>query len=429
MKFRWPNSVFSDPLGCYTCLLLVYFLSSADLYIGAIGALPLPPTVLFVVTFSIPCAFILLSDLLRRKPLSRILSLTKQNAVAIVTFSVVVSVALLLSLLPGANWSSGGKFISFFVFDLLVFLIAMQLPLLPFVKKYFSLAVVLAMLCLMYSIGLDLATPGSFSDSNSRAAGFAGNPNLASLTMNMMCAAALSYRLDRRRFDTFVLLVGGFGVFATLSRSGILTFAMIVVCYSYFVFFRGPGRLKRCLSFLAAAFTVAAVVAVVVPIVVQNAELMSAPRAQARLKMLFGGGGNFVRSEESRLRVVYHALELVNEAPLLGLGTAHSRAWDSGTHNLYLQQWVNNGLVGLSAYLVMLFSILHVFWRRSYPPGQVFMFVVLIGGVFSHNLLDSRCFLLLLGLLASLSVYALSERKEKNHSPGTSQYQELQVYS
>ncbi len=429
MRFSLKNPVFSDPLGCYTCFVLVYFLSSADLYLGAISALPIPPTELFVVAFAPPCAFILLGDLLRRKPLSKILYIAKQNSIAIVTFSIVVSIALLLALLPQANWSSGGKFISFFVFDLIVFLVAMQLPILPFVKKYFSVVVVLGMLLLMYSIGLDLATPGTFSDSNSRAAGFAGNPNLASLTMNMMTASALTYRIDRRRFDTFVLLIGGFGVFATLSRSGILTFAMIVVCYSYFVFFRGPGRMKRCLSFLAAALSIAAVVAIVVPIVVENAELMSAPRAQARLKMLFGDGGGFVRSEESRLRVVFHALELVNEAPLLGLGTAHSRSWESGTHNLYLQQWVNNGLVGLAAYLGMLCAILHMFWRRRYPPGQVFMLVVMIGGVFSHNLFDSRCFLLLLGLLATLSVFVVSDRRDESSSQNAQLYSELRVYS
>jgi hypothetical protein len=94
-------------------------------------------------------------------------------------------------------------------------------------------------------------TPGTFSDTHSRAAGFAGNSNIAALMMNLMCAAALKYPLDSRRFDALVLLVGGFGVFTTLSRSGMIAFVLILVCYLLLPFcFRSRKREFEMHSFL-----------------------------------------------------------------------------------------------------------------------------------------------------------------------------------
>ena len=72
-------------------------------------------------------------------------------------------------------------------------------------------------------------------------------------------------------------------------------------------------------------------------------------------------------------------------------------------HNLYLQQWVNNGLLGLVGYLAFLGISAASFLRRRFFPGLMLMLVAAVGSFFSHNVLDQRPFLILYGLLLGLS--------------------------
>jgi O-antigen ligase len=68
-------------------------------------------------------------------------------------------------------------------------------------------------------------------------------------------------------------------------------------------------------------------------------------------------------------------------------------------HNIYLQQWVNNGLPGLISYLAFLGVRVWTFLSRRYFPGVMLIVVAIVGGFFSHNILDQRPFLILYGLL------------------------------
>lgn len=112
-------------------------------------------------------------------------------------------------------------------------------------------------------------------------------------------------------------------------------------------------------------------------------------------------------STASRLFAAREALRRINESPILGKGTGYARTLPELPHNLYLQQWVNNGLPGLVGYLVFLGASYATFARRRFQPGQGLMVVVATGSFFSHNILDQRTFLVLYGsLLAFSACYA-----------------------
>ena len=108
-------------------------------------------------------------------------------------------------------------------------------------------------------------------------------------------------------------------------------------------------------------------------------------------------------SAASRLFAVRESLRLINESPIVGHGTGHARTMAELPHNLYLQQWVNNGILGLLGVVGFFGVSLAIFRKRRYRPGQALILVSILGGVFSHNILDQRCFLLLFGILLGLS--------------------------
>jgi O-antigen ligase len=100
------------------------------------------------------------------------------------------------------------------------------------------------------------------------------------------------------------------------------------------------------------------------------------------------------------------AVDLVKRSPVIGYGTGYSYSLGEVTpHNMYLQQWINNGLPGLVAYLFLLGASARTFWKRRYARGVLFVFLVAINGMFSHNILEERVFLGLLGILLTCSFY------------------------
>jgi O-antigen ligase len=72
-------------------------------------------------------------------------------------------------------------------------------------------------------------------------------------------------------------------------------------------------------------------------------------------------------------------------------------------HNIYLQQWVNNGLPGLLSYAAFLVLTILTFAHRGSRNGVALIAVATIGGIFSHNILDQHPFLILLGVLLGMS--------------------------
>jgi O-antigen ligase len=96
-------------------------------------------------------------------------------------------------------------------------------------------------------------------------------------------------------------------------------------------------------------------------------------------------------------------VQLIEAAPFLGHGTGFARRMSELPHNIYIQQWVNNGLPGVLSYVMFLLSALLTFVRRGSRNGIALIIVATIGGIFSHNLLDQRPFLIMFGILLGYS--------------------------
>ena len=203
-------------------------------------------------------------------------------------------------------------------------------------------------------------------------------------------------------------MVAGLSIFFTLSRSGLIEFFVIFLSYLCFAIFSSKKRLtfspKRFLGLLFFLAIIATFFLTVIPKVIEESNLFTSGSAQSRLGLLSGRGGVEDASGESRYKAILESLELINESPIVGHGTAHSRQMKELPHNMYLNQWVNNGILGLSCYVVFLITSFMTFRKRKFVPGQVFVLVAVVGSFFSHNVLDHRPFLILFGMMATLSL-------------------------
>lgn len=388
----------------YFAVFFGLYLSGADLYLGRVHVIPSPTGVCLLLLIG-PTAVLVLRDYLTRDSGSRILFVYRENGPAVGAFVALGAFSLLLSLHPGAYWGQGGKWIYLLVYGFVIFMLSMLLPSYVAVRDHFTGMVRISLYLVCGSIAVDLAAPGTFSNVVARAAGFPENSNFAALATTMVCAGALSYRQNKDRVaDWLTLLVAALGVFGTLSRSGMLEFVILLFFYGYSSVVAGGIKGKNILIVLCGAIGFAAILAVSIPLLIEHTEMFS--KYRTRVTSIGGSGSVDDGSSDHRVRAVMESLDLVSQSPVVGNGTAHTRMMRELPHNIYLMQWVNNGLGGLLSYLMLLAASFWLFYKRGYRPGQAFVAVSAVGGLFSHNVLDQRPFLILLGTMLGMSLYA-----------------------
>lgn len=389
----------SSLVSIYTLILLALFLSVADQPLARFGYLPINPTLcalLMVLPFAgWACA----NDLMARTN-KRFLSLLMSNTGPYAAFFLIVASSLIFSILPGAFWSEGGKWIFLVSYGFSIALLALFIPQNSSFRRLFPFYALAALSLLLWSIYLDITYPGTFAALGQRAAGFPGNANFAALVAVMTCSAALDYNSQQGQWkNALLLVVTGIIVVTTMSRSGMLNFALLLGIFSYTRMAENGWKPREVLKLITITGIMAGVCATLAITAVATGTISE----HSRLGRLLSNKQVDDGSAASRLFAVRESLRLIDESPLIGHGTGHARTMAELPHNLYLQQWVNNGLIGILGIMFFFGVSLATFIKRRYRPGQALMLVSILGGVFSHNILDQRCFLLLFGILLGLS--------------------------
>lgn len=383
----------------YTLIVLALFLSVADQPLGRLGYLPINPTLcalLMVLPFAgWACA----TDMIARSN-RRFISPLINNLAPYGAFFLIVATSLLYSILPGAMWSEGGKWIFLVSYGFCIALLALFIPQSRSFPKLFPFYALVALSLLLWSVYLDVTYPGTFATLGQRAAGFPGNANFAALVAVMICSAALEYKGQQGQWkNALLLIITGAIVVTTMSRSGGLNFLLLIAVFSYTRMAENGWRPREVIKIV----TITALMAGLCGGLAVTAVLSGTISEHSRLGRLMYNKQVDDGSAASRLFAVRESLRLINESPLFGHGTGHARTMAELPHNLYLQQWVNNGILGIIGLLSFFGVSLATFIKRRYRPGQALILVSILGGVFSHNILDQRCFLLLFGILVGLS--------------------------
>lgn len=387
----------------YTILVLSLFLSAADLHLGRRQLLGLKPTIAAVLLLAPFFGLALLFDCMRRKRGVVSYKVLKDNIWPIVAFALLVCVSLLWSVHPTAYWKEKGKYIFIDVYGFLIFFFALAIPLHEFVRRNFPRFVLIGFLTLVTSILYELAYPGYFSIVPSRAAGFPRNPNFAALITNLLCAASLVFSVKKQRQDLLVLALGGLSVFCTQSRSGLVCFGALVVFYIYFTYIRGGVAIKKTFNLLFSITVLVGFFIFAFPFLAANTEMFS--KYRTRFDRYESGSQVDDGSSARRLRALNDSWKLIEASPLVGHGTGFTRTMDAKPHNFYVQQWIHFGIFGVVAFLAMLITFARTFWKRDCAQGVAITIVVTFGCFFSHNLLEQRTFLILMGAYLTYSLF------------------------
>ncbi len=387
----------------------------ADQALGHMGLLPTNATVLCAILIG---PFVLSASMPRGRGemhSSPLLGSLWANRVVLTSLILIALLALLLSILPTAYWGERGKWIAVVPYDAAIMVCSTALGLSYSAVRNLPRIIFLSLLALAGSIWYDIAHPGTFAEMNNRAAGFPGNANFAALTAVVLCSAGLDFGDNKSRhmlkrsltLDALILLVTFAIVAMTMSRSGLVNLFAIVSMFAFFRFFRTKiPAWQRAKEIITGACIVGAAGAFIIWFSATSA----LTDQNSRLTRLFNNQQVDDGSAGTRLAAVHDSIRLIEEAPILGHGTGFARTMSELPHNMYLQQWVNNGLLGLGAYLLFLMSAFVTFALRGHRNGQALVVAAAVGSIFSHNILDLRPFLMLMGLHLSYSWIVRQQR-------------------
>jgi len=398
-------SILLLPAKLYVAMVLIFITTAADIYLAMNELLPIAPVVACLVLIFPFLGYVCVKESTGGFSMAKVITLYHHNIPVILPFFILVIFSLIFSFLPASNWEDSGKFVFLPLYDFVFFIFGMALPLIAFFRNSWRSYLHIALLALLASIGIDLIYPGFFSNVILRSAGFAENPNAAAFFVIILCSSIMRYNKVSLE-DMSIIILSGIGTLATLSRSGVLLFCLFLMVYLFHLFIKSDlkNRFILILLSLASAFTIA----VVFSVIVQKSYILEVHCARDRLRSLTGDAA-FYESDEGRIVLLEKYVALVSNAPLLGYGTGFSL--DMGPHNMYLKQWLENGVFGFLSYIALLAGGLWIFYKRKFREGQMFMFIVIGQGVFSHNILDQRPFLLVFGILSGISLFEYNHMK------------------
>jgi len=327
----------------------------------------------------------------------------RANLSVLVPLAAIVVISWVGAFLPGSYIDEGPRWVLYPTYDAMVVVLAMLLPVRQSHRAHLHGYLAVALLILAASVFTDTVRPGTFSDIGDRAAGFAVNPNTAAFVMLALCSTIVSFDRIRTR-DLALIAVTSIGVFATLSRGGGILLAFFLVAYTLRT---GRARFHRLVLGLAGICIVGAGVVLAARSLASRSPMFMAS-SDSRFAMLFGGRRErgSPLNDNIRTEALTSALQHGAESPVMGHGTGFTYRLPVGPHNIYVQQWVNNGVLGLIAYVWLLLAAARLFRQRQSGSGMVFIGLVAIHGLFSHNVLEDRAFIALLGILLTMSYFA-----------------------
>jgi O-antigen ligase len=385
----------------FIAAVLFPVLSGADSYLYQEGILRIPyPTFFLLLSIFAP---VLLRNL-ARDHCQEFQKVYQNTARITISFGVIVLISLIWAMHPEANWSEGGRYIFFRSYHFVLLIFSIGLAYSQVIRKYYRPIILTILIGTSISIWTDVVYPGTFSYQTTRASGFIGNANEGALTVLYLMIPSINWKKNDL-LNLFVLSITGLSIFTTLSVGTVALFLMIVVFYMAMTMKNNATILKRMayiLTFLAL------ILFIVIPMgmdAIENSNMFSHSDSQNRVnEMLNMGQGDLTFVEEhDRIRLVKVYLALILDAPIVGYGTGFTAPGDNESHNIFLRMWVQNGLLGLLAYLSLMYYSFYHFMILKDTRGMVFIFVICGAGFFDHNILNSKTFVGLLGILGTLA--------------------------
>ena len=222
-------------------------------------------------------------------------------------------------------------------------------------------------------------------DDGSRVGGTIGGPNSASAYLGMFLTLPLSILFSKFRVHYKILALGCLvlgvpALLVTLSRGGLIAFIVSTFILSLLLTSRG---------WMPKVFPLVLGTVVLVTLLVFSNNILSSG--------LFGAE----RSQNAlgRLPLLYLALDMIREHPILGVGANNftivmwsyitpdfSRSWLYAVHNKYLLVFAETGFIGLMTFLWFLGSVVRQGWQtwRIHDRTYSLLALALMAGIIGH---------------------------------------------
>lgn len=389
-------------------ILLVIPLTGADLYLGSgwTGIIPIEATIL---------SFILMSGLFALSVLRaayedggrRLIALYGRTMAVLAGAGLLIVSSLVATFYPGTYWGDSFRHVllPFYSFLILVFSIGVADH--PAMRRGVGIAFNLGLVVAAATIFIDAIHPGTFSTFANRSSGFVQNANQGSRIVLLMLIGALNWR-QFRWTDLMKLLWAGAAVLLTLSRSGLVLFAIVLIIYSYAIISHSPWDSRRRYSMAATAGAIVAFIAV--PSIISYLSQQDVFERAVYNRFAFFGdllsGDLDPVAADPRAKLLPLYFRLIGESPIWGYGAGFSRTQIQPPHNIYLNQWVNEGALGLISVLIFYFAVLLLSRRYRSWQGICLALYCMAAAMISHSILYDRAFVISIGLLTATAAAA-----------------------
>lgn len=385
--------------------IFIYYGTPLDLFLLSRGLVGIPPTKILLLASTAYMVLVLLEP--GKSTLNRVAYNISKTGWPLAFYVLFCVVFVAWGLHPTANLKGGGSFVYLSLYNLFLFAIAFVAFSDKAILTRKRLIVFLPFVILVVSIWVEIKFPLLFTNEEfGRKSGFAGNPNAAAFFMIIMMLMMLNLKKPST-LDMVIFAIGTIGVFATFSRGGYLLIAILGASILYKVLTSKSYKSILSLVFgcgLLYVFFFSAVT-----------ELHNLEKGGAfkRLELMLSGDVEEIASGEStmdRKALLREHIDLGWESPLWGHGTGYTYTGQSlggGPHNVYVQIWCNQGVLGVVVTILLLLGFLRHFARYKNTKGMVFIVILIFEGALNHNMFDQRPVILLMGAFLAFSASQL----------------------
>ncbi|MDO6462227.1 O-antigen ligase family protein [Granulosicoccaceae sp. 1_MG-2023] len=384
--------------------VFVYFGTAMDLFMLSKGYVGIPPTKILMAAAG-AYAFLLLIEP-GHHALNRALTNINHAAGPVVMYILFCTTFVAWGLHPTANLQGGAAYVYLSLYNLMFFGLAFLAFSDEAILKHRKLLLFVPFLVMVVSIWVEIKWPLLFTDEEfGRKSGFASQPNAAAFFIVIFMLMLLDFKRPKIT-DMIIYGVGAIGVFATFSRGGYLLTIIVGVLMATKIIL--SGKTKPMLTLAAGVVMLYAFFY----LAVTELHYLEKGGAYQRLELMLSGDFEEIvegESTEDRKDLFDKHLALALESPVLGHGTGYTYTGleGGGPHNVYLQIWCNQGLLGVLMVIGLLFAMVRHFWRYRDVKGLVFVCLLIVEGFLNHNIYDQRPVIL---LMAAFTAYIVSSK-------------------
>lgn len=398
----------------FSIFLVIVFLfpvlTGADTYFFEKGLLPPYPSLVLLLAIFTP---LILKNLAydRGQEIRRIYSNTGWVTVP---FGMLALVCLVWGTHPDAYWVYDGRIIFMDLYNWTLLMLSIGIASSRTIRKYYRLIFLFMFLGATISIWVDMLSPAYFSKLTHRAAGFYNDSNLGAFSTVLLAIGAINWK-KQDGLNLFLLIFVPIAIYPTLSVGSFFVF-LVTLIYYLALNLRAKGNVLQKLAWIVTFLLLIFVVVIPFLIEISNTSTMLDNRTSKNriedIAQLSQGDISFA-TEHDRLGLIYQYWDIIADAPIVGHGTGFIHTPDGirihGPHNMFLKHWVEQGILGIFLYLLLLGGAFFYFMTLKDRRGMIFLIAIIIEGFLDHNLLWNRTFVVLLGIFGTLSYLEKAE--------------------